>query len=134
MPCWAGRADLPGRGVGALVAGAIPPDEILRDYFLVRGGGLEPPWLLTASTSKGIDAARANDFAALERQETSEFGQKRPILAELGQNSIHRVTTLRAGVTSAICEVLERWASGCPVREARVQLARLLAMLEAVED
>jgi hypothetical protein len=29
----------------------IPPDEILNDYFFVRGGGLEPPWLLTASTS-----------------------------------------------------------------------------------
>ena len=29
----------------------IPPDEILNDYFPVRGGGLEPPWLLTASTS-----------------------------------------------------------------------------------
>jgi hypothetical protein len=30
---------------------SIPPDEILNDYFPVRGGGLEPPWLLTASTS-----------------------------------------------------------------------------------
>jgi hypothetical protein len=29
----------------------IPPDEILNDYYPVRGGGLEPPWLLTASTS-----------------------------------------------------------------------------------
>ena len=29
----------------------IPPDETLNDYFPVRGGGLEPPWLLTASTS-----------------------------------------------------------------------------------
>ena len=29
----------------------IPPDQILNDYFPVRGGGLEPPWLLTASTS-----------------------------------------------------------------------------------
>jgi len=29
----------------------ILPDEILNDYYPVRGGGLEPPWLLTASTS-----------------------------------------------------------------------------------
>jgi hypothetical protein len=36
----------------------IPPDEILNDYFPVRGGGLEPPWLLTASTS--IQSRREN--------------------------------------------------------------------------
>ena len=99
----------------------------------MRGEGLEPPWLLTASTSKGIAAARINDFAVLERQETSEFGQKRPILAELGQNSVHRVACVRAGVTSAICDVLERWANGCSLREARAQLVGLLAMLEAIE-
>jgi hypothetical protein len=37
-------------------------------------------------------------------------------------------------VARAIGGVLERWANGCSVRETRVQLARLLAMLEAVED
>jgi hypothetical protein len=36
-------------------------------------------------------------------------------------------------VARAIGDVLERWAKGCPVREARAQLARLLALLEAVE-
>ena len=29
----------------------IAPDAILNDCSSVRGGGLEPPWLLTASTS-----------------------------------------------------------------------------------
>ena len=97
----------------------------------LRGGGLEPPWLLTASTSNGIEGARPKDFAALERQQTSESGQKRLILAELGQNSVHRLEEVRAAVTRALCAAAQRWDSGCEARELRVHLDRLLALLEA---
>ena len=54
---------------------------------MVRGGGLEPPWLLTASTSSRSDGPPSKDFAELERQETSGSGLKRPILATCSQNS-----------------------------------------------
>jgi len=47
----------------------------------VRGGGLEPPWLLTASTSTRPDGQDSNDLAGLERQETSENVPERHILA-----------------------------------------------------
>ncbi len=64
----------------------------------------------------------------------SILATERPILAQLGQNSVDRLSEARTRVARAIRDVLERWAKGCPVREARVQLARLLAMLEMVED
>jgi hypothetical protein len=66
---------------------------------------------------------RANDFTALERPLTSGFGRKLPFLAELGQSSVHGVAEARAGVASAICELLKvvgEWMSGAC---ARVQLA-----------
>jgi hypothetical protein len=77
---------------------------------------------------------RANDFAPLQRQETSILATERPILAQLGQNSVHSVSEARAEVKRAIHDMLGRWANGCPVRDARMHLARLLAMLEVVED
>jgi hypothetical protein len=52
----------------------------------VRRGGLEPPWLLTASTSTRQGPPDSNDLAELERQGTSESVRKRPILATCSQN------------------------------------------------
>lgn len=110
----------------------IPPDAILNEYSSVRGGGqLEPPWLLTASTSNGIEGARPKDFAVLERQQTSESGQKRPILDQLGQNSVHSLEEAHAAVARALCAALQRWDAGCEARDLRVHLVRLLALLEA---
>jgi hypothetical protein len=65
---------------------------------------------------------RSNDFAPLERQETSILATERPILAQLGQNSVHRIGEARADVTRALCSALERWTTGGTAREARVLL------------
>jgi hypothetical protein len=69
----------------------------------------------------------------LQRQQASEFGQKRPILAELGQNSALLCGDDRASVTRAICLALERWASGGSARELRLHVVRLLAVLETFD-
>ena len=68
----------------------------------------------------------------MERQQTSESGQKRPILAELGQNSVHRSADARAAVTDALRAAVARWEAECTPRELRVHLVRLLAVLEAI--
>ena len=52
----------------------------------MRGGGLEPPWLLTASTSTREAVRDSNDLAELERQGTSANVTERRILATRNQN------------------------------------------------
>ena len=103
------------------------------NYFPVRGGGLEPPWLLTASTSNGIGGLRTNDFAALQRQETSILAPKRPILAQLGQNSECVDADTRMAIARALTAAIGRWTGSASARELRVQLLRILATLEAIE-
>jgi len=58
--------------------------------------------------------------------------QKRPILVQLHQNSDAHVDT-RIGVDSALRGALAGWMSGgASSRELRVQLLRVLAMLEGI--
>ena len=45
------------------------PSEMTRGLPAVRGRGLEPRWLLTASTSSGAGPSRSKDSAELGRQE-----------------------------------------------------------------
>jgi hypothetical protein len=53
----------------------------------VRGRGLEPRWLLTASTSSGAGPSSPKDSAGLERQETSGSGTERRIPVTCDRNS-----------------------------------------------
>ena len=69
----------------------------------------------------GTERRRINTFAALERQQMSELGQKRPILAQLGQNSVKRLAAQRSTITWALHQVSQQWARGCSARVARVQ-------------
>jgi hypothetical protein len=46
----------------------------------VRGGGIEPPWLLTASTSTRAGRRRDGKLGTFARQEAPAGGQERPIL------------------------------------------------------
>ena len=99
----------------------------------MRGGGLEPPWLLTASTSNGIGGQRPNDFAALRRQEAPELHQKRPILVQQHQNSERHPDT-RIAVTRELKAALADWVNGSSGHDLRLQLLRLLTILETLDS
>jgi hypothetical protein len=53
--------------------------EIASDFDSVRGGGIEPPWLSTASTSRARERANHWIVWESERQRTSGNRRKRPI-------------------------------------------------------
>src|SRR5438552_7417822 len=55
------------------------PSEMTRGLPAVRGRGLEPRWLLTASTSSGAGPSSVKNSAGLERQEASGSGTERRI-------------------------------------------------------
>jgi hypothetical protein len=91
----------------------------------VRGRGLEPLWLLTASTSTRNDGPDSNDLAELERQETSEGVPKRPILATCSQNS-------EPGdlVAKRLVDVRAAWVESRDPRELRKALIAILGLLD----
>jgi hypothetical protein len=64
----------------------LPPESenpeslvVTRGSGSVRGGGIEPPWLLTASTSRARERANHWIVWESERQRTLGNGRKRPI-------------------------------------------------------
>jgi hypothetical protein len=91
----------------------------------VRGRGLEPLWLLTASTSTRNDAPDSNDLAELRRQETSESVPKRPILATCSQNS--EPADL---VADRLRDAWRAWAETHEPRELRKVLLAILGLLD----
>jgi hypothetical protein len=91
----------------------------------VRGGGLEPPWLLTASTSTRNDPPDSNDLAGLERQETSESVPKRHILAVHSQNS-----EATDPVAELIKDACRDWAARHDPRELRKVLLAIMGLLD----
>ena len=100
----------------------------------MRGRGLEPRWLLTASTSNAIDSLQGSVSAELERQETAETVEKRLVSAQQNQNVVGGVGDEgRAEVMRALYAALEVWTDGGTTRELRLHVVRLLALLEAVE-
>jgi predicted HTH domain antitoxin len=56
----------------------------------VRGGGLEPLWLLTASTSTPVDRTNGRLSAASDRQDTPASVPERPILVSCDRNDAPR--------------------------------------------
>jgi hypothetical protein len=91
----------------------------------VRGGGLEPPWLLTASTSSRHDGHDSNDLAGLERQETSESVPKRPILATCSQNS-----EPADSVAERLGDAWRTWTETHEPRGLRKALLAIMALLD----
>src|SRR5450432_2751786 len=110
------------------------PYDMIRGLPSVRGRGLEPRWLLTASTSNAIDSLQGSVSAELERQETAETVEKRLVSAQQNQNVVGGVGDEgRAEVMRALYAALEVWTDGGTTRELRLHVVRLLALLEAVE-
>jgi hypothetical protein len=97
----------------------------------VRGGGIEPPWLLTASTSTRADGARDRKLGTLQRQEPPGSGPERLIPGT--------VPGISSGVAEPdrIARELRRAIGVWRMRRDRVALRlaieRLLAMPEMVE-
>jgi hypothetical protein len=92
--------------------------------FSVRGGGLEPPWLLTASTSTRRNGPDSNDLEELERQETSESVSKRHILATCSQNS-----EPADPVAECLGDACRAWAGSGDPRKLRKVLIAILGLL-----
>jgi hypothetical protein len=86
----------------------------------VRGGGLEPPWLLTASTSTQEGPSGPNVFAEKDRQETSANVSERQISAARSQNPL-----TDDEVTRALAAAQDAWVEDLD----RVRLARALFVL-----
>jgi hypothetical protein len=95
-------------------------------FSVVRRGGLEPPWLLTASTSIHNNPNDSNDFEELERQETSESVPERPILATCSQNS-----EAADPVAEWLCDACRIWAEHHEPRELRKVLLAIMGLLDA---
>jgi hypothetical protein len=78
---------------------------MIRGLLPVRGGGIEPPWLLTASTSNGERARDDVISRGYERQETAANGCERRISAACSQNDPEG----DAVITEALREVIDGW-------------------------
>jgi hypothetical protein len=91
---------------------------MIRGLLPVRGGGIEPPWLLTASTSSEDGRKEDAISRGYERQETSESGSQRRISAVHSQNP---------GVDDeATTEVLRAACEGWERERDRGELRRVL--------
>jgi hypothetical protein len=98
---------------------------MIRGLLPVRGGGIEPPWLLTASTSNG-DRARDDVISrGYDRQETAANGRERRISAACSQNDPEG----DAVITEALREVIDGWERGRDRRGLRRALFELLGVL-----
>jgi hypothetical protein len=99
----------------------------------VRGRGLEPRWLLTASTSIEAGLRTANDSKDFERQETPESVPKRPIPVACDKNSGGGKASLSAvidAITARLTEIQQIWVSGGDRRSLRRALLELLRALD----
>jgi hypothetical protein len=91
----------------------------------VRGGGIEPPWLLTASTSSEDRPSKDAISRGCERQETSESGCERRILPVHSQNP----SLGDQAITGALRGACETWQREQDRAELRLVLYSLLAEL-----
>jgi len=95
-------------------------------FQVVRGGGIEPPWLLTASTSSEAERLNTEDSTGVERQDTPESALKRPIPVTCDRNS-------GAGdrVAEQLAAVLDQWRRHRDHRQLRRALLGLLQNLDS---
>jgi hypothetical protein len=107
---------------------------MIRGPGLVRGRGLEPRWLLTASTSNGERPPRGKDFAAFERQETSGSVPERHIPVTCDRNSGGKPEG-PIGIADVVAVRLEeagrRWGAE---RDRRGLRRALLELLHALDE
>ena len=91
----------------------------------VRGGGIEPPWLLTASTSTAEISPNIENYWGVERQKAPECSQKRRIVAACRHNSEGRLLA----ITELLRAMADEWDRG---NDLWVLFARLLHLSELV--
>jgi hypothetical protein len=99
----------------------------------VRGRGLEPRWLLTASTSSGAGPSNPKDFDGLERQEAPEGGPERRIPVTFDRNSGGEDEGTKAiadVVAVRLAEAARRWKAERDRRSLRRALLDLLYALD----
>jgi len=96
----------------------------------VRGGGLEPPWLLTASTSTRAEGRRDGKLGTFACQEAPGSGPKRPILGTVPGMPVGATEPDRIAreLRRAICV----WRMGRDPVALRLAIERLLARPEMV--
>ena len=91
----------------------------------VRGGGIEPPWLLTASTSNHAGASKDAISRTCERQQTSASAQERRISAACSQNPPDDDEDIDRLLSTA----LQTWRRGRDRAELRAYLFGLLTSI-----
>ncbi len=110
-------------------AGAAKSNYI--SYLLVRGRGLEPRWLLTASTSKENGPTSPKDFARLERQETSRTASERRIPVACDQNpGVAESDDSSDQIAAALATAVQVWRRNPDPRALRRALFELLRLLD----
>jgi hypothetical protein len=105
--------------------------ELKRDRVVtvVRGGGLEPPWLLTASTSRDGRGPDGKVSVELERLETSGNVTEGPILGTCAQNP-GAASEWKARVRALLAQAIETWSAGAAPRDLRRQLLHTIDTLD----
>jgi hypothetical protein len=98
--------------------------------FLVRGGGIEPPWLLTASTSTHAGASNDAISRGCERQATPEDGPARPVSAACSQNPPADEETIHRLLVAAV----EGWVRQRDHDALRAALTRVLRSLAGRQE
>ena len=96
----------------------------------MRGRGLEPRWLITASTSKEHRSEQSKDFARLERHETSVTAPERPIAVACDQNPEAQVPE-HDEVVVALAAATDVWRDARDPQTLRRSLLELLRMLDS---
>jgi hypothetical protein len=110
------------------------PCEMIRGLPAVLGRGLEPRWLLTASTSSARAPSNPKDSVGLERQEATESGPERQIPVTCERNSGGEpegpkpITDL---VVLRLAEAGRRWEAE---RDSRSLRRALLDLLQALDE
>jgi len=100
----------------------------------VRGRGLEPRWLLTASTSSGAGPTSPRASPGLERQEAAESGTERriPVTRDRnsggGNESPNGITDM---VAMRLAEAGRTWEAE---RDRRSLRRALLDLLQALDE
>jgi hypothetical protein len=104
------------------------PSAITGVPGLVRGGGIEPPWLLTASTSTRAEDARDGKLGTFVRQEAPKSGPGRPIPGTVPGIGAGGVEPDR--IARELRRAMGVWRVRRDPAALRVAIERLLAMPE----
>jgi hypothetical protein len=101
------------------------------EFGSVRGGGIEPPWLLTASTSTRVERRRDGKLGTFVRQEAPGSGTKRPIPGTVP--GISQGVAAPDRIARELRRAMGVWRMRRDPVALRVAIERLLAMPEMAQ-